>query len=140
MIRGKLLLCAEGVSIDKQSNNATVFNIIEQLNVKHLPVVFPRMVIFSVYERDDRDPESWDGEFSICLNGSEAAHGPLPIRFQGSKVTRNILTVGGLPITQPGRMEILIYEKGKKSAKMLSYSILVAVPAEAVVESSEQSG
>jgi hypothetical protein len=140
MIKGKLLLCAEGVSIDKQSNNATIFNIIEQLNLKHLPVVFPKMVIFSVFERDDGDPETWDGEFSICIDGSEAARDALPINFQGQKVTRTILTVAGLPITQPGKMEISIYEKGGKTRKMLSYSIGVIVPTQAVVEPSEQSG
>jgi hypothetical protein len=134
MIRGKLLLCAEGVSIDKRSNNATIFNIIEQLNFKHLPVVYPKMMIFSLFERDDGDPETWDGKLSICIGGIEVANTTLNINFQGKKRTRNILTFGGLPITQPGEMEISIYAKGKKTMKELSYSIEVTVPTEPEVK------
>ena len=48
MIRPKLLLCAEGVVIDQKSNNASAFNILEQLNFVSLPVVFPKIVIFLV--------------------------------------------------------------------------------------------
>ena len=137
MIKGKLLLCAEGVSIDKRSNNATIFNIIEGLNLRHLPVVFPKMTIFSVFERDDGDPETWDGEFSIRIDGSEVAHDALPVNFQGQKVTRTILTVAGLPITQPGKMKLSIYEKGEKTKEKLSYSIDVTVPTQPEVEPSD---
>jgi len=140
MINGRLLLCAEGVSVDQRSNNATMFNVIDQLNFRHLPVVFPKMVIYSVFERDNGDPETWDLELLICIEGSEVVHELVPIKFLGKKRVRNTLTLGGLPITQPGKMEISIYEKGKRNRKLLSYSIDVVVPTKPIVEQSGQSG
>jgi len=140
MINGRLLLCAEGVSVDQRSNNATMFNVIDQLNFRHLPVVFPKMVIYSVFERDNGDPETWDLELLICIGGSEVVHELVPIKFLGKKRVRNTLTLGGLPITQPGKMEISIYEKGKRNRKLLSYSIDVVVPTKPIVEQSGQSG
>ena len=142
MIKGKLLLCAEGVSIDRRSNNATIFNIIDQLNFRHLPVVFPKMIIYSVFERDEGDPETWNGELCICIDGSEVVDELMPINFVGKTRVRNTLTLGGLPITQPGKMEISIYEKGKRTRtrKVLSYFIDVTVPTKPVVEKSGQSG
>ena len=140
MIKGKLLLCAEGVSIDRRSNNATIFNIIDQLNFKYLPIVFPKMIVYSVFERDDGDPESLEAELCICIGGSEVIDELVSINFQGKTRVRNTLTLGGLPITQPGKMEISIYEKGKKTRKLLSYNIDVVVPTKPVVEQSEQSG
>jgi len=138
MIRGKLLLCAEGVSIDVRSNNVTIFNIIEQINLRYLPAVFPKMVIYGAFERDDGDPETFDGELHIRLEGIEVAGAPVPVEFQGKKATRSIITLGGLPIMQPGKMEISIYEKGKE-IKVLSYSIEVTVPKKPEVEQSAQS-
>lgn len=134
MIRGKLLLCAEGVSIDRQSNNATIFNLIEQLNFKSLPVAYPKLVIFSLFERDDGDAETWDGEMLICINGAEVANPPIPVNFQGKRRSRNILTLGGLPITQPGKMEISIYEKGNRSIEIISYAIEITLPTKPTIE------
>lgn len=125
MIRAKLLLCAEGVVVDQRSNNASAFNILEQLNFDSLPVVFPKMVILSLLERDEGDPNKWNGEIRITLAGSDIVKQPLKLDFAGLHRVRNTLTLGGLPITQPGTMEICLYEKGKK---VLSYTIQVLGP------------
>jgi hypothetical protein len=138
MIKGKLLLCAEGVSIDVRSNNATIFNIIDQLNFKYLPVVFPKMIVYSVFEREEADPEVLEAELCICIDGNEVLNELVPINFQSKTRVRNTLTLGGLPITQPGKMEVFIYEKGKRTEKMLSYNIDVVVPKKPTVDKSEQ--
>lgn len=140
MIKGKLLLCAEGVSIDARSNNATIFNIIDQLNFKYLPVVFPKMIVYSVFERDEGDPEVLEAELCICIDGNEVLDELVTINFQGKARVRNTLTLGGLPITQPGIMEISIYEKGERTKEMLSYNIDVIVPKKPRVERSKKSG
>lgn len=131
MIKSKLLLCAEGVVVDKRSNNVSAFNILEQLNFNSLPVAFPRMVILSLLERDEGDADKWDGEIRISLAGSDILNQSLKHDFRGLPRSRYMLTVGGLPITQPGTMEIGLYEKGKK---MTSYTIQVQVPKKPSVE------
>jgi len=125
MIRAKLLLCAEGVVVDQRSNNASAFNILEQLNFDSLPVAFPKMVILSLLERDEGDPDKWNGEIRITLAGSDILKQPLKLDFRGLPRVRNTLTVGGLPITQPGAMEVCLFEEGKKR---ICYTIQVLVP------------
>jgi len=133
MIRPKLLLCAEGVAIDQKSNNASAFNILEQLNFVSLPVVFPKIVILSILERDKGDPEKWRGKLRINLAGSDIVDQPLEHNFQGKPRSRSILTIGGLPITQPGTMEISLCENGNK---IILYTVEVTVPERPKVEPS----
>jgi len=132
MIGAKLLLCAEGIVVDQRSNNASAFNILEQLNFDSLPVAFPKMVILSLLERDEGDPDKWNGEIRITLGGSDLLKQPLNLDFSGLPRVRNMLTVGGLPITQPGTMEICLCEKEKK---LMSYTIRVLGPKKPSVES-----
>lgn len=133
MIRPKLLLCAEGVAVDQRTNNSSAFNILEQLNFKSLPVAFPKMVILSVLERDEGDAEKWSGEICVSLAGSDIVKQTLKHDFRGLPRSRNILTLGGLPITQPGTMEVCLLKEGKK---IISYTIQVLVPKEPSVKSS----
>ena len=133
MIRPKLLLCAEGVVVDQRSNNASAFNILEQLNFQSLPVAFPKMVILSLMERDEGDPDKWSGEIRISLAGSDIFKQSLKHDFRGLPRSRHTITIGGLPITQPGTMETCLYEKGKK---IISYTIEVKVPKKPSVKTS----
>ena len=132
--KGRLLVCAEGVSIDKQSNNATIFSMIEQLNFKSLPVVYPKLVVFMLLEKDGGNGEQWDGELSISMDGSEiGGKPPITVDFQGKRRARSIVTIGGLPITQAGKMEVSLYAKGDTSTKILSYEIQITLPTEPIV-------
>jgi hypothetical protein len=133
MFRPKLLLCAEGVVIDRMSNNASAFNILEQLNFHSLPVVFPKMVIFSLMERDEGDPDKWNGEIHISLAGLDILNQRLEHDFQGLSRSRNLLTIGGLPITQPGTMKICLCQEGRE---IISYTVEVTVPQKPTVSQS----
>lgn len=133
MIRPKLLLCAEGVVVDQKSNNVSAFNILQQLNFNTLPVAFPKMVILSVLERDAGDSDKWNGEIRISLASSDILNQPLKHDFHGLPRSRSMMTIGGLPITQPGTMEVCLCEKGKK---IISYTIEVKVPKKPIVKTS----
>jgi hypothetical protein len=133
MVRPKLLLCAEGVVVDQRTNNTSAFNILEQLNFQSLPVVFPKMVILSVLERDKGDPEKWKGRLRIDLAGSVILDRPVEHNFQGKTRSRNMITIGGLPITQPGIMEISLV---KGDEKIMLYTIEIVLPPAPKVETS----
>ena len=125
MIRPKLLLCCEGVVVDQQSNNTSIFNLLEQFNFQSLPVAFPKMMILDLLERDEGDPEEWVGEIRIVLAGSEILRQVIKHNFRGQTRSRHILTLGGIPITQPGTMEVCLC---KEEDVILSYTIDVKVP------------
>lgn len=125
MIKSKLLFCAEGVTVDRQSNNVSAFNIIEQLNFQNLPVVWPKMVVLSLIERDEGDKGDWNGGIRIILADKEIADQKIVLPYKGTRRSRYIMTVGGLPITQPGKLEITLYS-GEDN--LMSYIIDVVVP------------
>ena len=131
MIRAKLLLCAEGIVIDQRSNNVSAFQILEQLNPPTLPIVHPKMVVLSILERDKGDPDKVPVTIRFTVAGSEVIKETLIHNFQDKKRSRNILTVGGLPIAQPGILEISIYMGDKK---LTSYTIQVTAPTKAIVK------
>ena len=135
MIRPKLLFCAEGVVVDQMTNNASAFNILEQLNFLSLPVVFPRMFILNLLERSKEDPKNWKGRLRIDLAGSVILDQPLEHKFEDQLRSRHITTLGGLPITQPGIMEISLVDENDE--KIISYTIEIVVPPGPKVETSE---
>ena len=133
MIRQRLLLCAEGVVLDHLTNNLSIFNILEQFNFQTLPVAFPKMVIISVVDRDKDDPDKWEARLKIDLAGSIIMDMPVEYNFRGLLRTRNLVTLGGLPITRPGIMEIYLV---KDDMKLAPYTIDIPVPLAPTVEKS----
>jgi hypothetical protein len=108
MIRSKLLLCAEGITRDAESNNISVFNIYEELTPPSLPIIVPKMSILSVVERDQNDPNLFPATLRISLANQIVFEQQIEFNFQGLIRTRNIIVFGGMPITQPGTMDIVI--------------------------------
>ncbi len=133
MIRPKLLLCAEGAVVDKMTNNVSAFNILEQLNFRSLPVIIPRMVILNVLEREKDDPVVWKGKLRIELSGTVLLDQPLEHNFGDLARSRNLLTLGGLPITQPGVLETSLLEG---EAKIITYKIDITMPPKVEVSQS----
>ena len=105
MIRSKLMLCARGIVIDTQSNNVSVFNIFEQFTLESLPVIVPQFTVLIVLERDLDDPSTSECSLRITLNDTSILDQVITVDFRDKKRTRNIVTVSGLPITQPGTLK-----------------------------------
>lgn len=131
MIRAKLLLCAEGIVIDQRSNNVSAFEILEQLNPPSLPIVHPKMVVLSVLERDEGDPDKVPVTIRFSIAGSEIVNQIITHNFHDKKRSRNMFTVGGLPISQPGILEISMYRDDKK---LMSYRVEVTAPKKATIK------
>jgi hypothetical protein len=125
MIQQRLLLCAEGVVVDQLTNNLSVFNILDELHFQTLPAILPKMVIISVLDRDQDDPAKYEARLKIDLAGLKVMEMPIEYNFQNRSRTRNMITMGGLPITSPGVMEIHL---DKDDVKLASYTIYIAVP------------
>lgn len=132
MIRLKTLLCAEGVSVDRNSNNVTLFNILEQINPLRLPLALPKMVIYSLFEREDGDDAVWPADICIYLDDVELVSSPIDYKFQDLPRVRNIFTVGGLPITQPGTLKISVHPRGDHTTELGTYTVVISLPAATV--------
>jgi hypothetical protein len=105
MIRSKLMLCADAIIIDAKSNNVSVFNIIEQFTPESLPIFIARFTVLVVLERDPNDPSTIECSLRITLNHTSILDQIITSDFQDKKRNHSIITLSGLPITQPGTLK-----------------------------------
>src|SRR5215216_1444185 len=98
MIRSTLAVCAESIVRDSETNNISVFNIIEELRAPGFPIVFPKLSTLFVLERDKEDPSHVEGTVIIRLDEKELAQAAINGDFENTLRTRIILTAQGVVI------------------------------------------
>lgn len=106
MITPKLILCAEGIVIDSQTNNISAFNILEELSPPVLPAILPRFFVLSVLERDEADSPRLDTHLRITVAEQVIVDQVFTVDFQGTTRARSVFGFGGMPLPQPGSLEV----------------------------------
>ncbi|MDD5681270.1 MAG: hypothetical protein PHI59_08545 [Candidatus Omnitrophica bacterium] len=104
MIKSTIMLCAEGIVRDTESNNISVFNILEQFTSEGFPLFIQKFYVFNYLERELADPSQIDCQVIITNNNAELASVPIHIDFLDKLRNRAIVTVNGLAILNPGRL------------------------------------
>ncbi|MBC8205036.1 hypothetical protein ISS30_09610 [bacterium] len=110
MTRLKLLLCAEGVIRDAEINTISIYNIIEELNSPGFPLFLQKMYIFSLLERDPKDPSEIECKIKLINNENQLQEIDIKADFKDKKRHRFILRIDGLVLQSPGNL-IAIVEK-----------------------------
>lgn len=109
MIRSSLMLCANGVIRDAETNNISVFTIFENITPEGLPLLIPRFTVLAFLERDDSDPSEIKCSLLITLNEETILKQALDINFQDKKRNRTIVNISGLPIAKQGTLETSLW-------------------------------
>lgn len=104
MIRAKICLVAEGLSIDRESNVASIFTIIEGVQAAGFPVVMQKVVFFCLWERDNNDPALVHGHFKASQGENVLIEKNIDINFGESRRNRTAITVNGLLLHGPGKV------------------------------------
>ena len=104
MTRLNLFLCAEGVIVDRRSNNVSVFTILEEVKPQELPIVLAQFVVLAILERDEGDPDKCDCTLAISLNDEGIFEQHMEVDFQGKPRVRQMVHFGGVPIEKPGTL------------------------------------
>jgi len=125
MIRSSLMLCADGVIRDAETNNISVFKIFETITPEGLPLLIPRFMVLAFLERDDSDPSEIKCSLQITLSEETILEQVLDINFQGKKRNRTIINIGGLPVRKQGTLETSLWLDNEK---LNHYNIEVAEP------------
>ena len=101
MLTSKILLLAEGVVRDAETNNISVFNIMEEINSPQYPVVIPKVHIFNMLERKEGDQERYICKYEITIGDEKILSNELDVVFQDTLLARNIIFIGGFPVIRP---------------------------------------
>lgn len=108
MIRLELLLAAEGVVVDRESNNASVFNMIEEVHFLNYPLVIPKIIIYCGLLREPADPAQHHLTLEMSVEGESFLQDNLAFNFGGGNRNRLIINIAGLAIPKPGFLRYAI--------------------------------
>ncbi len=124
MITSRLMLCAEGVVRDSESNNISVYNILERIQPAGFPVFIQRLFVLAFLDRLPTDPERFECVVRVTIGEVELTSLPGRVNFQGRTVARWIIQLQGLVIPNPGVLSITLLSGGQR---LSSYNIDVGV-------------
>lgn len=98
------MLAAKGVSIDKYTNMATIYNIIENLLSDSFPIFFPEIYVFVLLERKEDEERNINCVLKIYNNGKEINSIEVNPQFKTSNRNRTVIKVNGITILSPGKL------------------------------------
>ena len=123
MYSSKLMLCAEGVVRDAESNTVSVYNIFEEMSSATFPMTIPKMFMLLVTQRDPaHDPPAPAASIRIQLDNDLLDETDMEVNFQDKSRNRFILGVGGLVISRPGTLRFIA---NVANARMAEYTVTV---------------
>ncbi len=119
------MLAAKGVSIDKYTNMATIYNIIENLHTDSFPIFFPEIYVFVLLERKKDEEGNINCVLKIYNNGKEINSVKVNPQFKTSNRNRTVIRVNGITILSPGK---LIFKFIYNNRTLGHYNILLTKP------------
>jgi len=108
MVQLKLVLCAESVIRDAETNNISVVNILEELGASAFPVVIPKLSTLFLLERTEDDPQQIDGTVIFVLDGEEIGRAAIQGDFEDKLRNRLILVAQGVGLGRPGTLSVTL--------------------------------
>lgn len=108
MLKPKLILCAEGVVVDSNTNTISLFSIIEEIVTTELPSILAKLSVISVMEREANDPEAYELIFRLNNNKKELWTTSVTANFNGKYRARNVVVINGIPVEEPGELRFII--------------------------------
>ncbi|SRR5713101_6171815 len=121
--RTVLLVVAEGVVVDSETNLVSLFNVLEEITPLGFPFLIPRLTVVATTQRDEGDPPvPADCSMRFLLDQDLLLEAPADINFRDRPRNRFKLTIGGLLIPRPGKLTVSLVVGG---ATLNSYAIAV---------------
>lgn len=118
-------VAAKGVIRDTETNNISVFSILEQIGPAGFPFVIQDLALLALWRRSNDDPPEFDVEIILQNNSIDLHRGRLHVDFGPNPVNRSIITFQGVIVAEPGTLRFSLTEAGVERA---SYQILIRPP------------
>lgn len=106
MIRSTLIILAQGIIQDVESNSISIFNIFEEIAGAGFPLFIQKCSILNCLERDITDPDSIHLHLAIKMGDVSIAEREVDVKFQDKLRSRMIVHLQGLPLPGPGKLKI----------------------------------
>ena len=116
-------LVSESVSVDQQTNRASLFNILDEVRENKFPIVIPQVVVTSAwnYEGGDEDID-YQVRVRMSLPGKEKPKDvPVNVKIEKNR-HRLFLQLMNLRIKQPGELKFEVFINDEYTA---SHTVLI---------------
>jgi len=100
------MLCADGVVVDRRTNNVSLFNMMEEINSVGFPLLISKLYAVCLINREANDDDITEAVFEFKLDNQMLLKTNTNINFQHKQKTRAVLEVSGLVIPVPGTLKI----------------------------------
>ncbi|WP_186139974.1 hypothetical protein [Burkholderia gladioli] len=107
-------LAAQRCIADEITKNISAIDIIEEVVVNSLPLVFPELVLIYGFERTTDEPSEMELSLSFKVNGIERNSFPVSISFQERLRTRLVMRFGGYFVTEAGALSSTLSRDGNE--------------------------
>lgn len=149
MARPVYIICSESGSVDRYTNQVSIFNVIERLRFRRAEDGEPpagdsvrrspwlQMRVISVWERESGDAESeFDYRVHLMRPGQEEPQqiGEGQFVFGDGHLHRIFMDVGGPPPNTEGEIVITVSVKKSTDQEWIEHSYTIPVAAESVRE------
>lgn len=120
-----IALSCEDIIRDAETNSISIHNIIEELNAERIPFIIPKFAIFYLIEKEEGDNEEEKAKLVIKNGDKDLQTFPISIGFQDKIRNRNIIKIGGLPISVPGELSVELKKEDDTIISKLIYPVLI---------------
>lgn len=117
-------LVSESVSVDQQTNRASLFNILDEVRENQFPTTIPQAVVTSVWDYEVGD-ENIDYQVKVRVylpNGENPKDFPMNVKIEPNNRHRLLLRLLNLQIEQPGELKFEIFLNDKHIS---SHTVLI---------------
>lgn len=138
MIRAKICFVAEGISIDRETNQVSAFGLVESLQADAFPLFFQKLFFFCLWERENSDPAHAHADFSVTMNGREIARQSVVIDFEQLPRNRCIIRIDNFSVSEPEKVGLRLAIPGHAVAEWSLEARHAAASAPRPVDESRQ--
>ena len=117
MIRVKACFVAEGVIIDRDTNQISAFGLLDNLQSDTYPKSVQKLAFFCLWTRTSGDPERVTCKFSVTQNQRDIARQDIDIDFQGHLYNRCNIRLERFALNEPGTVVFRLAIPGHDTAE-----------------------
>ena len=107
-MRADAVLCARGVSIDRESGALTIFQIIDGMQATGFPVLLQHIAVVVILERAADEPQETECLLQIFNEENLLLNEQVKVNFGQALRHRQAINVEGLVVQTPGTIYIKI--------------------------------
>ncbi len=128
MISLKYFICSQGSSIDKDTGNLSLFNVVEEFGISKLPFTFPYLVLTCFLENKGSEKiDKFEFDLKIINNKKEILNKNFVIYFGDKSFHKLRINIPNMSIEEYGELKFILIHK-KTELGVLNFKVKKITP------------